>query len=198
MINLDNYKSKLSTGLGISSSNYFSGRPTGIVIEDTYNNPIFPIPNPILDTDKCNLPMIMDQFFTLYTKIKDKSSPLPWHYVVEMIDRYYTIHATKPLTQRYPFNNKDCSDIITKNNIKIDEKTSDLLKSNNDKSNFIHILIIGNSEYDVYTKEIYEKIGQAVISPLSQLYKFHQINNVLLLNTGKQFKQEYLNNYVRK
>ena len=198
MINLDNYKGKLSVGLGVSSSNYFSGRPTGIIIEDTYNNPIFPIPNPILDTDKCNLPMVMDQFFSLYTKIKDKSSPLPWHYVVEMVDRYYTIHTTKPLTQRYPFNNKDCSDIITKNNVKIDKKTSDLLKSNNDKSNFIHVLIIGNSEYDVYTKEIYEKIGQDIISPLSQLYKFHQIENVLLLNTGKQFKQEYLNNYVRK
>ena len=54
-------------------------KPQGIIIQDTWNNFIFPIqPSPRIDTSKFDLPVVIKRFRELYFNFP--SMFLPWHY----------------------------------------------------------------------------------------------------------------------
>lgn len=192
-----NIKSKLIASQDSVSSNRFKTRPHGVIIEDTVNNALLPIPLPILDNNKNNLPLIVKQFYAKYGK-QNFNGSLPWHFVLEFFDGGYKIHQTKPLDQAYPFNNKMAKKIIDLNNVRLTKETDKFLKGTLDMRECIHILIIGDSHLDVYTKDIYKKIGEFIIGPLSRLNKFSAISNIYQLNLGSKFKKDILQNYVRK
>lgn len=80
-------------------SNYFLTKPQGIIIQDTYNNFLFPIrPRPRLDTKKCDLIELTHWYRQLYLSFK--SNFLPWHFVVEFIDGRYYVFNTRPIDIR--------------------------------------------------------------------------------------------------
>lgn len=81
-------------------NNYYEIRRTnvkGIIITDSFNNKMFPIPKPIYDDNKINLQLIYEQFKLLYG-----DSILPWHFVVEYYNRDYIIHNPRPIDVIYP------------------------------------------------------------------------------------------------
>lgn len=158
-------------------------RAVGIIIEDSVNNIFFPIPNPVLDTNKQNLPIIQKQYDTLYGG--ETNSILPWHFVIEYLDRDYIIYNTRPINIMYPYE-------ITnelKNTQMVSEETSQVLQMNPQIQNMIHILLIGDSTKDVYTKQLYKKIIEFIINPISKTSQFNPIwmNTVLPLNLGNRF-----------
>ena len=67
-----------------SNVNKIVTRPQGIVICDTINNPVFPIPYPLIDDTKFNTPFIKEQYINIYTLMQ--VDYLPWHYLIEIIN----------------------------------------------------------------------------------------------------------------
>jgi len=88
-----------------SISNKFKPRPLGIIIEDSYNNPFFPIrPMPRVDSAKIDLILIFKRFRELYSQFD--ITLLPWHFVIEFIkDRYYVFN-TRPIDMFFPVDNR--------------------------------------------------------------------------------------------
>lgn len=84
-----------------SISNKFKPRPLGIIIQDSYNNPFFPIrPMPRVDSAKIDLILIFKRFRELYSQFD--ITLLPWHFVIEFIkDRYYVFN-TRPIDMFSP------------------------------------------------------------------------------------------------
>jgi hypothetical protein len=180
----------------------FKARPQGVIITDSVNNPIFPIKRPIIDTVKPNLGLIHKQYIAEYVK-QLRIPILPWHYAIEFSSLGgYIAYNTRPINSVYPFNLKTCRDIIELNNVElINEETKHFFdKDNNEIQEFIHVMIIGNSSLDVYTRGLYETIGRHIISPLSKMYKFPPLMNqsVHALNMGNKFKPGVLDQYARQ
>ncbi len=181
----------LVTSIESNKNNVFAGKPEGVIISDTYNNLIFPMDFPEVDSGKGALGLILNQFKTNYSK--DLRIPmLPWHYFLEFSSiGNYVAYNTKPINMTFPFNSRQCNDIIRANNLKSD------FFNNNEVQNYIHVVIAGNSNRDVYTKFLYELIGRYIILPLSKVYKFSPNSGVIALNMGNKFKLSLLDFYAR-
>lgn len=181
-----------------SNSNKIKTRPRGIVIQDTYNNLIFPIFEIKIDTAKVNLPTIFYHYKNTYTHLG--IDYLPWHYVIEFIENKYYVFQTRPLDMKYPINTKYAKELISDNGLNLNKNTETYLNSNVfDLEDAIHVAIIGDSNFDVYTESIYELIGRTCSGPI--LRYFHlpmRINqNVIDFNLGKNFYFNKLDNYLR-
>lgn len=153
-------------------------RPSGVIIWDSYNNPLFPITHPDLrlDTSKFQLPKLSREFKTFYSKLA--VNYLPWHYTIELVDNTYYTFVTRPLDQVFPveYNKVDSIDI----------------------QNCIHICILGDSNIDVYTKKIYEIIGTRLIGPIVRLFKSPKvIGENIIFFTGTKFNQAFVDKTMR-
>nr|MBC8427293.1 hypothetical protein [Pseudomonadota bacterium] len=73
---------KLIASAEVVPKNRFRTRIQGFVIQDSVNNPMFPIPNPILDKGKGYLSKIFKQYIAKYQK-QYETNTLPWHFVIE-------------------------------------------------------------------------------------------------------------------
>lgn len=182
--------------LGIQSyGNRFKGRPTGIVIEDSVNNLAFPMQNPIVDTNKFNLPMIYQQYLAIYNgDLYNKV--LPWHYVIEFLNNDYIIYNTRPMDLMYPYTTDEVQKL---NNPIINDYTKDFLDSGFEIKNMVHILIIGDSTKDVYTKQLYRKISDYIIGPTCRIIPTTATINstVFTLNLGDRFINSILTSTFR-
>lgn len=176
--------------------NKFNTRPLGIIITDSYNNPFFPIrPRPRIDTSKMDLFEIFRRYRELYEQYN--SWLLPWHYCIELIDSKYFIFNTRPLDMKFIINSttavnrQDLWDETTKRFML--EKPFDIEQS-------LHVLIIGDSNLDVYTKKFYEMLGRTCIVPFIRYFKLpYQLGQrVWSLNTGRKFDPTYMMRFVRK
>ena len=175
----------------LTPNNRFKSKPLGIVIEDSVNNLAFPIPIPIIDNNKVNLPLIYSQYLSIYKIDNITSSILPWHYVIEFFNNNYIIYNTRPI---------DLTHIYTTNDIKklakpiLNNNTKEILDSSIELKNMLHILIVGDSTQDVYTRQLYNKIFDFIIGPISRLYKFTPTLNttIFLLNLGPRFLNNVL------
>jgi len=59
-----------------SIHNKFTTKPQGILIQDSYNNPFFPIkPEPKIDTSKLNLSIVFKRYRELYSQTKSVFLP---------------------------------------------------------------------------------------------------------------------------
>lgn len=172
-------------------------RPQGIVVQDTWNNPIFPIqPNPRIDTARFDLFEVIKRFRELYLSFA--SMFLPWHYMVEMIgDRYY-IFQTRPIDTKFPLSNEEIisakhefKDVITKTFF--DNKTYQV-------NNMIHVCLVGDSALDIYPEKLYKLIGRTCISPMYRDMRIvGSINtSVTGFNLGGKFNLESMKKFSRK
>lgn len=181
--------------------NRFPGRPSGIIIEDTVNNLAMPIPRPILDDNKLNIKLIYQQYTALYSgDTNNYSNILPWHYIIEFYDRDYIIYATRPLDLSYVYTTKQTKELAEQNNVTIlNDYTETVLNSSTEVKNFIHVLIVGNSNLDVYNKKLYMKIDEYIIGPISRQSKFAPTIkvNVIPLNMGKHFLLALLGHHLK-
>ncbi len=179
-----------------SISNKFKPKPLGIIISDSYNNPFFPIrPMPRIDSAKIDLFLIYKRFRELYSQFE--VTLLPWHFVIEFIkDRYYVFN-TRPIDMFFPVNNQD---VMNRQDL-WDDVTKTFMKNYIfDIKEAIHILVVGDSNIDVYTKKFYELLGRFCIVPNIRYFKIANIDyeTIVPLNMGRKFNLSLTTKFVRR
>lgn len=191
-------KSKLINSDSTSETNKLFSRPRGIVITDTYNNPIFPIKIPQLDTSKFDLPSVKKQFQELHSGTN--LDYLPWHFVVEFIHSDYFVFNTRPIDMKFPLSNIDLEHMC-QNKDDVDPNITSFLKDNPfDINQAIHITIIGDSSTDIYLQSIYELVGRICAGPILRYFKISPAlySTVQIFNIGSKFKPDILKHYLRR
>ena len=173
-------------------------RPQGIIIEDTWNNCVFPIqPHPQIDTSRFDMIVVMKRFRELYLNFP--SDFLPWHYMIEMIGSRYYIFQTRPLDTKFPFSNQDIID--AKHDFKDDVTKRFFEDKIYQINNMIHVCLIGDSNLDIYPQKLYKLIGRTCIYPLYQNgrnIKNSVDNSVIGLNLGRKFNIKTLKAFSKK
>jgi hypothetical protein len=172
-------------------------RPLGVLIQDSYNNPFFPIrPTPRLDTSTMNLLEIYKRFKTLYSG-SFTDTFLPWHYCIEFVGNTYQVFATRPIDMKFPL-----SSIQAQNRKDFwNEATQQFMTDNIFDINMaIHVLVIGDSNFDVYPNPFYNKLSRTCVVPFIRYFKLPNagLQRIFSLNMGKNFDFTYLLNYVVK
>jgi len=189
----------MSTKDAASIHNKFTIKPKGILVQDSYNNPFFPIkPQPKIDTSKLDLNTVFKRYRDLYSQTK--SVFLPWHYCIELVDNRYYIFNTRPLDMKFPINSEESKDNQKKYGIKWDDPTKLFFKDNIfDVSEAVHVCLVGSSELDIYTRQTYSLIGQTCMTPLLRQYKLPGglYQRVFPLNIGRRFKFENISRFVK-
>lgn len=182
-----------------SPKNRIRSKIQGFVIQDTVNNPIFPLPFPPIDRGKGYSSKIFKQYIAKYQK-QYETNTLPWHFLIEFSQYGYNVFNTRPVNLHFPYKTKQVKEIVDMNNVSlINKRTEDLLNSGKELQEMIHIIIVGNSEMDVYTKDIYRKIGNTIIAPIAKQYKVTPLvdEGTFFLNVGQKFKPNVLKNYIK-
>lgn len=182
-----------------SNNNKIKTKPLGIIICDTLNNPIFPIPYPLIDDSKFNLPFVKEQYIGIYATMPVDF--LPWHYVIEMVNSKYYAFQTRPLDMRYPVDTLTASNLIKSNNLTLSETTNNFFKSPPfDLQDAIHVCIMGDTNKDVYIEKLYELIGRLVSGSILRYFKLptktHQ--RVINFNLGNKFAFNKLDLYLAR
>jgi len=179
-----------------SISNKFKPRPLGIIIQDSYNNPFFPIrPMPRVDSAKIDLILIYKRFRELYSQFE--ITLLPWHFVIEFIDDRYYVFNTRPIDMFFPVSN-----LQVQNRQELwDETTTKFMERYLfDIKEALHILIVGDSNIDIYTRKFYELLGRCCIVPWIRYFKIadNDYETVVPLNMGKKFNLSLTTKFVRR
>ena len=182
-----------------SKSNKFDGlKPKGIIITDTFNDPLFPIPEPKVDTSKLDLVKTLKQFKDYYGKFKLVYSV--WHYIVEMVDMSYYAFNTRPLDMSFPVTTNKALQIIKKNKVSLNGEAQKFFKEKPfDLSQAIHIKIIGDSSIDVYTRDFYRLLGRTCVAPMLRMFKLPTMygQRTISLNLGRKFNASMLDQYMK-
>lgn len=180
-----------------SISNKIKIKPKGILISDSYNNPFFPIrPRPRIDTSKVNLIEVFKRYREKYSKFN--SLLLPWHFCVEIVEDKYMVFNTRPIDLKFPITNIE---LKQQQHPEWDELTELFFKENIfDVSEAIHILIIGDSNLDIYTKHMYEIIGRTCIAPFIRYFRLPEgiFQRTFPLNIGRKFNMDLLTKFIKR
>lgn len=179
-----------------SISNKFKPRPLGILIQDSYNNPFFPIrPMPRVDSAKIDLFKIYKRFRELYSQFS--VTLLPWHFVIEFIEDRYYVFNTRPLDMYFPVDNHQ---VLNRQDLWNDVTKTFMRNYIFDIKEAIHILIVGDSNIDVYTRKFYELLGRVCIVPCVRYFKIANIDyeTIVPLNTGRKFNLDLATKFVRR
>jgi hypothetical protein len=179
-----------------SISNKFKPKPLGILIEDSYNNPFFPIrPMPRVDSAKIDLFLIYKRFRELYSQFA--VTLLPWHFIIEFIEDRYYVFNTRPVDMYFPVNNQQ---VINRQDL-WDDTTKAFMKNYLfDIREAIHILVVGDSNIDVYTRKFYELLGRVCIVPFIRYFKIANIDyeSIVPLNMGRKFNLSLATKFVKR
>lgn len=179
-----------------SISNKFKPRPVGIIIYDSYNNPFFPIrPLPRVDSAKIDLLLIYKRFRELYSQFK--ITLLPWHFVIEFIEDRYYVFNTRPVDMYFPMTNQE---VLNRQDLWNDTTKKFMERKLFDIRDALHILVVGDSNIDVYTRKFYELLGRICIVPYIRYFKIANIDyeTIVPLNMGKKFKLSSMTKFVRR
>lgn len=179
----------------ISRRNHITGKPLGVLIQDTYNNPFFPIrPSPIIDTSKLDLIEVQQRYRELY--LKRQSYFLPWHFCIEMVNDRYFVFNTRPINLKFPINSNQAKKSLT-DNWEVD--TIAFMDMNIfDITDAIHVCIVGDSNKDIYTKQFYEIMGRTAIVPIVEYFKLPGLyQRIFTLNTGRKFNFDIISKFIR-
>lgn len=192
--NLQLTKTDLDT---ITAGKQFTTRPQGILIQDSYNNPFYKIrPTPRIDTHKSEILELYRRFREIHAK--SKSVYLPWHYVIEMVGRSYMVYNTRPThikfpmsTQTYLSNLYETDDSLTSaSEIFFTERPFDV-------SEAIHICLIGDSNSDIYTKQLYKMLTEICIQPQRRYHKLKGLfTSIYAVNLAYKFDPSIILNYL--
>jgi hypothetical protein len=194
-----NYANILGKSDKVSTANRFNNlKPSGIIISDTFNDPLFPIPEPKVDTSKFDLVKVLRQFKDYYGKFNLDFSI--WHYIIDFIDNKYYAFNMRPIDMIYPITNGKAKEIIKNNNANLNDESKKFFKEQPfDLSQAIHIKIIGDSLRDVYTKNLYQLLGRICIAPILRMFKLPMMygQKTISLNMGYKFDTSALDKYIR-
>jgi len=180
-----------------SRSNLITGKPVGILIQDTYNNPFFPItPSPVIDTSKLDLLEVQQRYREIY--LNRNSHFLPWHFCIEMVKDNYFVFNTRPINLKFPINSQNARRLKKENNNWEADTISFMDMKVFDIENAIHVCIVGDSNKDIYTKNFYEIMGRTAIVPIVNYFKLPGMyQRVFTLNTGKRFNFDMVSKFIR-
>jgi len=151
--------------------NFIIDKPDGWIIMDTVNNPFFSIDILPYDTREFDLGKIKKEFHRKYGG-KPNDLFLPWHYTIDLINETPYVINTRP------FNYKTFIEGYEKHLI---------------------ILLIGDSNQDVYPEIYYRTIADFIINPFKLLHGFYIYNNPsdFIFYTGKNFKKDILMKFIQ-
>lgn len=169
----------------------------GVIICDTKNNPFFPIDGITIDTDKFEYPDYIEYFHALYP-VTNKESMLPFHFYLELFQKDYIVLNTRPIYARFPFTSKQMIESLKSTRDSKDD-IFDFLK-NHEISNYVFIVIYGDSNIDFYLDKIYKKINDYIINPI---FKYNREvgmvdKNIHLIKLGPYFKKDLFRVKVKK
>jgi len=159
----------------ILSNEIIALKPEAIIISDTYNHFLFPIKEPRIDSVKSNLRKVYNQLRVNYTSYAFDF--FPWHYMTELTEIGYVVYNTRPINLRFPISSGEAkqyseSEIFDKYEIQ----------------NCIHVTIIGDSNSDIYTKDLYKMIREICIIPIYRLTKPRKsLKDFVVCLTGSKF-----------
>jgi len=150
----------------------YNDSPNGWVIMDTWNNPYYPINHTIKYSSKdFDIPKFKKLFHSEYGG-RPNDLFLPWHYIIDNVNDFpYVINSR-------PFNYKTYLPGI---------------------ENKLCILLIGDSEADLYQDSFYKIIAELIINPFKIMTGAYYMNNTrdkFTFLTGKGFKKDRLFNYI--
>lgn len=148
----------------------FSPKANKILIMDSYNNEFYPLKSITVDNGKSKRYLI-DEFRKTYSWSKTEIF-FPWHFMVELRDREISITTTRPFNYNIKNLNPKLKDTIV-------------------------IMIVGDSNNDIYIPEIYNKIVGMCIHPYTKA-RVNHINekNIEFHNLGMGFAREQLKKYL--
>jgi hypothetical protein len=143
-------------------NNMILNRPQGWIIMDTWNNKVFPIRDYQVDTMTFNSSRISDFFHEYYGGSK-RDLFLPWHFIVEMVDGKPMVISTRPFTYKSGFKGYE---------------------------NYLTIMIIGDSNKDIYTGKFYKQMAHLIMNQFKFLksYHIHNEKSDIIYWTGTNFK----------
>jgi hypothetical protein len=141
-------------------------RPKGWLIMDSYNNKTFPMDIFTIDTMKFDSERLAKEFHKNYGG-SNRDLFLPWHWIIELINGKPFVMQTRP-----PMYYSNIPGF---------------------KSHFT-IMIIGNSNEDIYPGAFYKQMAHMIINPWKYIQSV-RVNNSkenFTFWTGKQFDQDKL------
>jgi len=152
----------------------FESRPKGIMICDSWNNGFFKFEQTVIDTARPDWPRVWSEYLKKYSTI-DQALFFPTHYVVDSINDLPQIISTRPISYR------------------------SLIPGYED---WITVMLIGDSDRDVYTPRYYIQLADLIINPICEgIQSWKQTpeldKNIKLLNLGRGFIPQMLERYFR-
>ena len=157
-----------------SINGVFDTRPKGVMICDSWNNGSFKFEQTALDTAQPDWPRVWNEYLKKYSLV-DRAMFFPTHFVIDTINNLPQVIATRPLSYK------------------------SLMP---DYEEWITVMIIGDSNRDIYTPRFYMSIADFIINPIFrgiQSWKMvPQLNkNVILHNLGSGFVPQMLDKYLK-
>ncbi len=143
-------------------------RPTGWLIMDSKNNKMFPQDIFTIDTMQFNTEKLAKDFHQNYGG-NSRDLFLPWHYTMDLVNNKPFVIQTRP--------------IMYKSGIP-------------GYQNYMVIMIIGDSNEDLYQGQFYKQIAHMIMNPLKFLPSVRMPNSKESIEfwTGKGFQQDLLLN----
>lgn len=161
------YKYDISAEKEFKKVAIFKGKPKGILIFDSYNNDWFPLKLVEIDKNNFSLSIVKDEFHREFGGNSLEEIFMPWHYSIELMSKNYYAINTRPITYQ------------------------SLIPGYED---YITICVIGNSNIDLYTPDIYRVIAHTVINPLHYIPGWHLVPDSVVQyhKLGSGFKTHQL------
>jgi len=141
-------------------------RPKGWVIMDTWNNKFFPMDIFSVDTMKFNTEKLAREFHIKFGG-SQRDLFLPWHWTIELINQKPFVIQTRPNMYKSNFPGYE---------------------------NYFTIMIIGDSNQDIYTGSLYRQMAHMIINPQKFIPSVRVPNSKenFIFWTGKNFLQNNL------
>jgi len=157
-----------------STNGLFDTRPKGVIITDSWNNGVFKFEQTVIDTARPDWPRIWNEYLKKYSLI-DRALFFPFHFVIDTINDLPQIITTRPLSYKSLFP---------------------------DYEEWISVMIIGDSNRDVYTPRYYMMIADLIINPIFRgIQSWRETpqldKNVKLVNLGSGFVPQMLERYLK-
>ena len=142
-------------------------RPTGWIVMDSWNNKIFPMTNgQSIDSMKFDTEKLQTIFHQEYGG-STRDLFLPWHYTMDLVNNKPFVVQTRPLMYKSGFPGFQ---------------------------NYITIMIVGDSNQDIYSGLFYKQMAHCIINPLKHAPGIRMPNSKenFIFWTGANFDQNNL------
>jgi len=166
------YKYNISAEREFKRVATFKRPPEGFIIMDSYNNDFFPMKQVQIDSSIFNLKVVKDEFHRTYGGSNTSEIFMPFHYSIEMINKNYYVVNNRPIMYK---------SLIP------------------DYENYISICIIGDTNKDLYSPELYKVMAHMIMNPLHYIqgWRLNPDGHTTYHNLGNHFKKDLLEKHFR-